>query len=373
MQIRQIDPRNRRDRKKFLGLPFRIYQDIPQWVPPLAMDMRRMMDPGRHPFYRHSQAAFMLAESESGDVLGRLAVLNNRHFNAHKGTKTAFFYLFESIDDRAVAEGLFEVAFRWAEDRGLEEMIGPKGFTALDGLGMLVRGFEHRPAFGLPYNPVYYPKLVEHLGFHAGRELISGYLGGDTRFPEKFHRVAEKVRKRRGLHIARYQRRRDLRALVPDIRELYNSALGETEWTAPLTQEEADSLANQLLWFADPKLIKVVMKGDEPVGFLLAYPDISAALQRSQGRLFPFGWLQMLLEARRTKWVNLNGAGIVEEYRGLGGTAILYSEMEKSIREGGFQHADLVQIGTENETMQRELRRFGVDPYKKHRLYRLDL
>lgn len=332
-----------------------------------------MLDPSRHPFYRHSEAAFLLAESETGQALGRLAALDNRHFNDHKGTKTAFFYLFESIDDRAVAEGLFDRAIQWSRARGLAEMIGPKGFTALDGLGMLVRGFEHRPAFGLPYNPAYYPKLVESVGFQGDRELISGYLGAHTRFPDKFHRVAEKVRKRRGLRIARYSSRSDLRVLVPDIKELYNSALGETEWTAPLTQAEADALASQLLWFADPKLIKVVMKGEQPVGFLLAYPDISAALQRSAGRLFPFGWIRMLLEARRTEWVNINGAGIIEEYRGLGGTAILYSEMEKSIRQGGFQHADLVQIGTENEAMLRELRRLGVDPYKKHRLYKLEL
>lgn len=133
-------------------------------------------------------------------------------------------------------------------------------------------------------------------------------------------------------------------------------------------------MANQMLWFADPRLVKIVMKDEKPVGFLLAYPDLSAALQKTRGRLFPFGWLTLLLELKKTPWVNINGAGMLDEYRGLGGTAILFSEMYKTIRESGqFQHADLVQVGTENDRMQRELRDLGVDFYKTHRLYKKDL
>jgi hypothetical protein len=114
-------------------------------------------------------------------------------------------------------------------------------------------------------------------------------------------------------------------------------------------------------------LIKIIYKDDAPVGFLLAYPDISAALQRTRGKLFPFGWLDVMAELRRTKWINLNGAGIVEQYRGLGGTALLFSEMYKSVSETSYRFADLVQIGIENDRMQRELRDLGIVFYKKHR------
>jgi hypothetical protein len=129
-------------------------------------------------------------------------------------------------------------------------------------------------------------------------------------------------------------------------------------------------MADQIVWFADPRLIKIVFKDDEPVGFMFAYPDPSAAVQRTRGRLFPLGWMDLLRELKRTPWVNINGAGIVERYRGLGGTAILFSEMHKSIVEGRFKHADLVQIGADNAPMQRELRSLGIDFFKTHRLYR---
>jgi hypothetical protein len=160
-----------------------------------------------------------------------------------------------------------------------------------------------------------------------------------------------------------------LRSLVPRLRDLYNASIEGTPGNAPLTDDEALTMADQLLWFADPHLIKIVMKDDEPVGFLFAYPDISASLQRTGGRLFPFGWVDVLIELRRTKWININGAGMVEKYRGLGGTAILFSEMYKSMTEGRYEHADVVQIGTDNERMQNEMRNFGILFNKTHRMY----
>lgn len=133
-------------------------------------------------------------------------------------------------------------------------------------------------------------------------------------------------------------------------------------------------MAKQLLWFADPSLVKIVMKDDEPVGFLMAYPDISAALQKTRGKLFPFGWLTLLREFKRTDWVDLNGAGLLPEYRGSGGTAILYSKLFKSVLESGqFRHGEIIQVGMENEAMQREMEGFGIKFHKMHRTYRRNL
>ena len=370
MNLIQVDTANRRQVRQFLELPFRLYQGWPQWVPPLAPEARRYLDRRRHPFYQHSDAAFFLVVNGNGQPIGRLGVLDNANYNAFNKERTAFFYLFECEDHREAAHVLFDAAFHWARSRGLNEMVGPKGFSALDGMGLLVKGFEHRPAFGIPYNPPYYPALVEAAGFGGADDVVSGYLDAHVQFPERIHQVARLVEERRGLHVARFRTRHDLRALVPRLQALYNAALEGTTGNVPLTDGEARSLADQLLWFADPRLIKIVMKGDEPVGFLFAYPDVSAAVQRCKGRVFPFGWIDLLFELRRTKWVNINGAGMVEGYRGVGGTALLFSEIYKSIAEGGFERADLVQIGVDNDNMQRELRSLGVDFFKMHRLYR---
>jgi len=128
-------------------------------------------------------------------------------------------------------------------------------------------------------------------------------------------------------------------------------------------------MANQILWFSDPTLIKIVMKETQPVGFLFAYPDISAALQRVKGRLFPFGWLDILIELRNTRTINLNGAGMIEEYRGSGGTAILLNEIVKSLEYSRYKHGEVVQVNATNERMLQELSNFGITFHKKHRLY----
>lgn len=373
MHITRIDLDNKKQVDDFLRLPFSIYRDIPQWVPPLQMDERLRLSRKRFPFYKHSHAVFFIAYQNTRPI-GRLAILDNRPYNEFNHEATAFFYLFECENDLEAAQGLFEAGFAWARSRGLTKVIGPKGFTPMDGFGLLVKGFQHRPAFGLPYNPDYYPQLIEASGFYPLHDAVSGYIGTDIQFPERIHALADKIKQRRGLHIARYEKRSNLRVLVPKLKDLYNGALRGTAGNAPISDAEANALADQLLWFADPKLIKIVMKDEEPVGFLLAYPDVSAALQKTKGRLFPFGWIRLLQEMKRTDWLDINGAGLLPEYRGSGGMAILYSEMVKSVRESGqFKHAEVVQIGMENEAMRRDLENFGINFYKVHRTYGKEL
>lgn len=356
--------------RRFTRFPFELYRGTPQWVPPIGADERDKLSP-RHPFYRHSQAAFFLAQDEGGAVRGRLAVLDHRLHNQYAQARTAFFCLFECVDDLPTARALFDAGAAWAAARGLDCLFGPKSFTALDGLGLLVRGYEHRPALGQPYNPPYYADLLAGCGFEpAGSEILSGYLPGSVTLPEKVELVAARVQERGWLRVRSFRSRGELRALVRELPGLYNGAMAGTEGGTPLTAEEAQAMAAQVLLFADPRLIKLIYKEDTPVGFLLAYPDVSAAVQRCRGRLFPLGWLYLLLELRRTQWININGAGIVERYRGLGGTALLFSEMAKSVRLRGTPHAEVVQIGAENERMLNELRGLGVDFYKAHQMFR---
>jgi GNAT superfamily N-acetyltransferase len=372
MDILTIDTTDRRAMQRFLDLPFRLYHGNLQWVPPLASDAKRMLDRNKHPFYRHSAAEFFVAQ-QADRVVGRLAVLDHRPYNDWNHTQTAFFYLFEAEKDPAIARGLFAAAAQWARARGLTRLYGPKGFSALDGMGLLVKGFQHPPALGIPYNLEYYPALLEGVGLTGGANIVSGYLGPEFVMPDKVLKVAELVQQRRGLRIAAYKTRGDLKQLIGPMKELYNSALSGTTDTFPITEEETNLMAQQMISFADPSLIKIVLKGDEIVGFLFGYPDPSAAIRRCKGKLFPFGWLDILIELRRTKWINLNGAGLLEKYRGSGGTALLFAEMYKSVRDSKYRFADVVQIGADNDKMQREIGGLGIDFYKTHRMYQLDL
>jgi hypothetical protein len=133
MNIQQIDPTDRKQVKEFLTLPFHIYHNNPQWVPPLQNDERSRLDIYRYPFYKHSKAAFFLADNK-GRTIGRLAILDHFLFNQHNHEQTAFFYLFECENNKEAATGLFTKGIEWAKMRGLNRIMGPKGFTAMDGM-----------------------------------------------------------------------------------------------------------------------------------------------------------------------------------------------------------------------------------------------
>jgi hypothetical protein len=360
--------------KLFIEFPFRLYRDVPQWVPPLRMDAQAIFNTRRHSFYRQGAAAFFLALNEHGQACGRLAVLNNQAYNRYNNEHTAFFSLFECENDLQISNALFAAGLDWARLRNLTRMEGPKGFTLLDGMGLLVKGFEHRPAYGMPYHLPYYAALVEAAGFTSYADTVSGYLHRDAFvMPEKVRKVAERVQERKGIRVVQFRRRRDFARIIPAFQQLYNNSLEGTTGTMPLSAADVKTMTDQILWLADLRLIKILMKDDTLIGFLLAYPDPSAALQRCRGRLFPFGWLDLLIEMKRTRWVNINGAAIIEQYRGMGGTAILFNEMYRSLSTGTFEHADLVQIGTDNEKMQLEMRELGIQFYKTHRLYRREI
>jgi ribosomal protein S18 acetylase RimI-like enzyme len=369
MQINQLDPTNRRDARRFVDLPFLLYRDNAQWVPPFVDEARAQLDPNRHPFYQHSQAAFFLA-TEGDQVLGRIAALDNRRHNELHGARTAFFYLFDAVDDPAVSRALFDAACDWARGRGLDRVWGPKGFLHSDGQGILVDGFEHRPAMGIPYNFAYYGPLLEDAGFEKSIDFVSYRMDRRYQFPERYLEVAARVKQRRGLQSTTFRTRAELRALIPQVTAIYNQSFVEVQGYTPVTDAEAQAIGQRILSVADPGLISILTKGDELVGFVLAYPDVSAAIQRCRGRMWPLGWAHLLREFQRTRWINFNGAAILPRYRGLGGNALLYVELYHIlIKHAQYDFADLVQVQETNTRMIQELESLGLRPYKRHRIY----
>lgn len=371
MLIRQIDTQSKSERNRFIHLPFDLYRENPLWVPPILIDAHTQLRRDQHPFYEHSEADFFLAERD-GQVVGRVAALVNNRYNEYHKTRQAQFYLFECIEDLEVAKALMGEVEKWAKQRDLDTIVGPKGFGALDGYGMLVKGFEFRPAMTMMnYNPPYYPQFMEAMGFKKEVDFVSCYLPADKfRLEERVHRIAQRAARRSGLEVKRFGNKRELVAMAPQIGRAYNQAFVNNWEYYPLTDHEIKFLTDNIMMIANPKLFKIIMHGDDVVGFLFGFPDVSAALQASKGRLFPLGIIRILWEFRRTKWLALNGAGILPEFHGRGGNALLYSEMEKTIHESGFLHADLTQVAETAVQMRRDLENVGGVAYKNHRVFR---
>ena len=370
ISLHTVDTKQKAAVRRFIDLAFELYRGHPLWVPPIRMDIETRLDRDKHPFHEHSETEFFLAE-RGGEDVGRIAVIENKPYNQYHGKRQAQFYFFECVDDLEVARALFERAFEWARARGLDQVVGPKGFGPLDGYGMLVEGYEFRPAMTMMnYNPPYYPAFMHELGFRKEVDFVSCYLSAAKfKLEERIHRIAARAAKRSGLEVKRFKNKRELLKWAPRIGQTYNQSFINNWEYYPLTEREIEYVISEILTIANPRLIKIITHGENVVGFLFAFPDVSAAIQRRKGRLFPFGILDMLIDMRRTEWVALNGAGILPEYQGRGGNALMYSEMEKTIHEFGFRHADLTQVAESAVQMRRDLENVGGVAYKNHRVF----
>ena len=372
LTIEKVDTDNRSQVKRFVELPHKLYKDCPQWVPLINIDAYTYLNRRKHPFHEHSDVDFFLAVRNGEDV-GRIAAIENKPFNKYHNTKTADFYFFDSENDPEVAAALFKTVFEWAKGRGLDTLVGPKGMGPLDGYGILVFGHEHRNTMTmLNYNYPYYQQLVEAQGFEKEVDFVSCYLPADKfQIPERVERIAKRSMERSGLQVKQFKNKKELVAWAPRIGEAYNKAFVNNWEYFPFTKREIDFVVDNIMTIADHRLIKIITHGEDVVGFLFAFHDVSAALQRSRGRLFPFGIIDILLELKRTNTVSVNGMGILPEFQGHGGNAILYSEMGHSLLEfQQFSHVEMTQVAETTGQMRADLKNLNGVEYKNHRVYR---
>ncbi len=376
LTIEKVDTGNKSQVKRFVDLHYELYKDCPQWVPPLYIDAYLPLNRKKHPFFEHSEADFFLAMRD-GEVVGRICGGINKLFNDCHNVKKAQFYFFDAIDDLEVARALFDAVGRWAKERGMDTLIGPKGLSPFDGYGVLVEGFEHRQMMTMMnYNFDYYPKLIEALGFEKEVDFVSCYLPADAfKIPERVERIAQHVLKRGDLWVKKFTSKRELvTKWAPRIGYAYNKAFINNWEYYPFTEGDVKYAVDNVFMIADPRMIKLIMHKDEIVGFLFAFPDASAALQRAKGRLFPFGLLDILLEMKRTKTVSGNGMGILPQFQGKGGNALLYYEMGKTVLGlNRFTHVEMTQVAETTRQMRADLKNLNGVEYKNHRVYRKSL
>lgn len=371
VDITKIDTSDRKHVKRFIQITEDLYRPSPLWVPPIWPDAVMQLDRKRHPYYEHSDADFFVASRDGRDV-GRIAVLENRRYNEHKHERTCFFYLYDSIEDQDVANALFGVAEEWARSRNLKQMIGPKGFIAMDAFGFLVEGFEYLPALGVPYNYPYYDHLMAGAGYRKYTDVYSCYFSsaeGRMDIDPRIYSVADRIQRKRGITVKKFRSKKELVAMVPDVVQAYNNTFIHNWEYVPVTEKEAKLIVSRLIDIARPELIKLIMLGDEIIGFLLGYPNVNEAIQKIRGRLWPFGFIHLLRAMKTSRRLDLNGVGILPHYQGSGAIAIMYAEMARTVKDHGYEFAELVQMEEKNEKIQAELKTLGAKFYKTHRIY----
>src|SRR5881275_1262535 len=206
---------SKRELKAFMRLPWRLYRNEPQWVPPLLMELRKRLDRERNPFFNHAEAEYFLAWRD-GRPVGRISAHLDRHFNEFQKHEWGMFGFFECEPDAEAAHALLEDAEKWLRDRGRDRMVGPMDFTTNDECGVLIEGYEREPLVLEPWHPPYYRELLEGLGMTKAMDLLMwelwlGSLKRGDELHELIHEAARKSREEHGVEV-RQMRKRDLAA-----------------------------------------------------------------------------------------------------------------------------------------------------------------
>lgn len=374
VSIYPVDTSSKQQVNEFVGFHYDLYHGTPQWVPPFRDDIRTMMNRNKHPYYEHSDADFFVAK-QNGKVVGRIATLENKAFNRYHDTKKANFYLFDCVDDQEVANSLFDAAFDWSHKRGLNTVIGPKGFSLFDGYGIQIEGQDHRQMMTMMnYNFLYYQKLVETSGFEKEVDFVSCYLPPKNfSVPDKVREVARRATERGIFSVMNFTSKRTLLRYADQIGYAYNKAFVKNWEYWPMTEREIKYCVDTVMMIAIPQLIKLISYKGDIVGFLFGFPDVSASLQRHNGNISTWNLpalADVLIDLRRTKWISLNGAGVLPEFHGRGGNAMLYYEMEKTLHTYNYEHGELTNVAETAVQMRKDLITAGGSAYKNHRVYR---
>lgn len=359
-------------REAFVRLPWRLYRDDPAWVPPLLRDLRRRIDPRRHPFHEHSDVQLFLAVRD-GRPAGRIAAIHNRNHVAYHGEPVGFFGFFECEDDPAAARALVGAAAEWVRSRELTTLRGPTSFSTNEEAGLLVEGHDRPPAVLMPHNPPYYERLLLEAGFSEAKTLAAYWVEAEEP-PEYLTRAGELVRRRfPGIGVRRL-RMEEFDREVERVRAIYNAAWADNWGFVPMTDAELRHLADELKPVVDPDLVLFAETEEgEPVGFSLALPDVNVALRHADGRLFPFGLLKILWHSRRIRQVRVVALGVLDEWRGKGIDALLYLETFERGTAKGYTAGEFSWVLEDNERMKRPLLRMGASVHKRYRLYDLPL
>lgn len=363
----------RADRKSFIDFPKKLYAGHELYVPFFDIDMHRLLKK-RHPFFLHSDGEWLLVR-RGGKVVGRCLITENRRYNEYHNTNFAFFDYFDMADDQSVADVLVKYMSEWARSRGYDALVGPMLTGGASGAGILIRGFEHQPAMTMMrYNYPYYQRLLEKAGFEKYVDLHSFSIPPENfNLSERIRRLADTVLKRGRFKVMRFKTKAGIRRVVEDIKGLYAATLNQHVEDYPLSEEELNQVKKELLTVADPDLISLLTYDDKIVGYAFGFADITDVLRKNRGRLGPAAILRILRGARKTEKILFNGIGILPQYQGLGGNALLYRELERMVHTRGFTTVELVQISEKTELMLRDVGSLGAEPFKVHRIYKRSL
>ncbi len=369
MAIEIHEVTSQRDLRSFIRFPFELYSTSPYWIPPLIAEELLTLRRDRNPAFETCKARYWLARRE-GKVVGRIAGIINNAYIKKWGHRYARFGWIDFVDDKEVSGALFEALERWALSEGMEAVHGPLGFTDMDHEGMLVEGFNELGTMAAIYNHPYYPVHTESRGYSKEADWVEYEVKVPTMIPEKAERIAQITADRRGVHVLDAKKPKDFLPYAHQIFDVINETYADLFSFTPLTESQIAYYTR--LYFPNivADYVKLLLDGQNRVaGFVIAMPSLSRALQKARGRLFPFGFLHLLIALKRPKYIDLYLGAVRRDLQGKGVDALLMSELARTCIHNHIISAESNLELEENKLVQALWRNFERRQHKRRRCY----
>lgn len=368
--IKQIS--SRADMKEFVKFPMRLYKNNPYYVPGLVKDELMTHDPEQNPAFQFCEAGYFLAYR--GDkIVGRIAGIINHRANDAWNQNNARFGFVDFINDEEVVDALFDAVIKWARAHKKDFLHGPMGFTDLDHEGMLIEGFDQIGTQATIYNYAYYPRQVERLGFVKDQDWLEYKIYIPDAIPEKHQRISRIVREKYGLKTVKFRTRKEVEPYAHRIFETLNQAYSTLYGFSELTPEQIDYYVKQYIPMINLDFVTLIVReaDDKVVAFGITVPNLSRALQKAKGSLYPFGWMHLAkdLYFKGNPVVDLYLIGVIPEYQNKGVNALLFDDLIPIFQRYGIKYAEGHPELETNRAVQMQWNYFERVHHKTRRAY----
>lgn len=374
IEIRSVSP-DRKELKKYVKFGIDLYRGNDCYVPPLIFEEIETLMPSKNPAFDFCEAQSFMALRD-GVPAGRITAIINRVVNERTGKKEARFGFVDFVDDAEVVDALFRAAEEWSRQRGMTEMVGPMGFTDMDHEGMLIDGFDELGTMATIYNYPYYPAHMERMGYKPDVDWVEYRMTVPDSVPDKYLRIASLVERKYGFKTLHYTSRSRLKAdYGKAIFDLINVAYDGLYGYSPLSDRQIGYYIDKYLGILRLDCISIVVdKEGKLVAFGISIPSFSRALQRSCGRLWPFGWYHLLKAIRgKNDVVDLMLVAVSPEYQNMGVNAMVFADLLPTYIKNGYKFAESNLELADNASVQLQWQYFERRQHRRRRAFRRDL
>lgn len=375
MNVSIVTVKSQADIDTFIDAQWLFYKNDPNFVPPLKMDRKKLLNKKVNPFYKHAEMELFLAK-RNGAIVGRIGAIVNWNHNKTHNDKVGFFGFFECENNQETADALLQAAGEFLKKHSMTQIRGPVNPSMNDETALLVEGFDSPPVVLMTYNPPYYANLIENAGMKKVQDLLAYRLHNEEYLSDKLRRMTDIVRERNNVTIrsVNFKNKEKFLKDVQTLKEIYNSAWQPNWGFVKMTDEEFDFLANDLKQIADPDFTIIAEIKGQPVGFALGLPDINQSLIYNKSGGLLSGIWHLLTKKKHITITRIIVLGVLPEYQKTGVDAVMYWELGDKARKKGRPYGEASWILEDNVMMNRALTTtMKGEVYKRYRLYQKTL